>query len=46
MAHQKERVLITVGDANGIGPEVAAKARMLLSRAEPMVAMLSVLVWK
>lgn len=30
MAHQKERVLITVGDANGIGPEVAAKAAIAL----------------
>lgn len=30
MTHHKERVLITVGDANGIGPEVAAKAAIAL----------------
>ena len=31
MTAQKERVLITVGDANGIGPEVAAKAAIALA---------------
>ena len=31
MTAQKEKVLITVGDANGIGPEVAAKAAIALA---------------